>query len=383
MNVFNFLSHKYFGNSIESYIWFLAILIFGLILKRQLSDKVTRLLYILFRNQFKSIGLQKFLQLMARPIEVFFTILILYTACNRLTFPEEWNLASEENFGMRQVVSVILKSAIILSITWIILRLTDVIGLIFLMRARKTATMDDDQLVTFVKEGVKFILAAVGFFIMLGIVFKLDVVSLVTGLGIGGLAIALAAKETLENLLGSFTIFLDRPFVTGDSVKVGTVEGKVEHVGFRSTRIRALDKMIVTVPNKKMIDAELINDTDRMVRRSSMTITLKYDTTEEQLRNILNEVGNFLTGFPLIEKESVTVRFRNFSSSGLEVILIFVVLSPEMNDFLRVQEEVNYKIMSVVKKYNSAFAIPSFYKTDSDDGKTSTPGHFKTLVQGK
>ena len=97
-------------------------------------------------------------------------------------------------------------------------------------------------------------------------------------------------KESLENLIGSFNIFLDKPFVTGDTVKVGDIEGKVENVGFRSTRIRALDKMIVTVPNKKMIDAELVNETDRLVRRSNFTFTLNFETTEEHVRKILDEI---------------------------------------------------------------------------------------------
>src|SRR5205085_12023485 len=104
-----------------------------------------------------------------------------------------------------------------ISLCWIVLRATDFVALVMLNRAKRTETLSDDQMVTFVKEAVKVIIVVIAFFLILGMVFKLDVVSLLTGLGIGGLAIALAAKETLENLLGSFTIFLDKPFTTGDS----------------------------------------------------------------------------------------------------------------------------------------------------------------------
>src|SRR6185369_10292037 len=125
-----------------------------------------------------------------------------------------------------------------------------------------------DQLVPFLREAIKIIIGVFSFFFILGAVFHINIASLIAGLGIGGLAFALAAKETLENLLGSFTIFLDKPFVVGDVVKVGSAEGTIENIGFRSTRIRTLEKTLLTVPNKKMVDAELDNLTERVVRRA-------------------------------------------------------------------------------------------------------------------
>lgn len=383
MNIFNFLNHKYFGNSVESYLWFFMILIFGLISKHLVSAQVSRLLYFVFKKHVKSVGSQKIQQLMTRPIELLFTIIIVYLAFNRLVFPAEWQLAAGSQFGIRSLIAALLTAALIVSITWIILRTVDCFGLILLARARRTDSMDDDQLVTFFKESVKVIIAAVGFFVMLGAVFHLDIVSLVTGLGIGGLAIALAAKETLENLFGSFTIFLDKPFVTGDYVRIGAFEGKVENVGFRSTRIRALDKMIVTVPNKKMVDAELINESDRMMRRSSFNLVLSYETSEDQVRNILNEIRALLKSQEMIEKETSSVRFKNFSTVGLEISIIFIVLSPEMEVFLQILEEVNFEIMDIVRKNNTNFAVPFIYKQDLKDVKNNPPGYYKTLAAGK
>jgi len=383
MNTFNFLSHKYFDNTVESYIWFSVILIFGLISKHFVSAQISKMLYHVFKRHVKSVGEQKIRQIMSKPIELLFTILIVYLAFNRLVFPAEWKMATENQLGFRRVIGALLQSTIIISITWIILRTVDCFGLILLARAKKTDSLDDDQLISFFKEAVKVIIAVMGFFILLGVVFRLDIVSLVAGLGIGGLAIALAAKETLENLLGSFTIFLDKPFITGDSVKVGNFEGKVEHVGFRSTRIRALDKMIVTVPNKKMIDAELINDSDRIVRRASFVLTLSYDTTEEQIRSILSEIRVLLNEHLLIEKDTSIVRFRSFSAVGLEILVNFIVLSPEMDDFLQAQEEVNLQIMNIVKTNNSTFAYPLFFKSEPKEAKNNPPGYYKTLLAGK
>jgi MscS family membrane protein len=242
--------------------------------------------------------------------------------------------------------------------------MVDFISLLLLERAKKTVSMSDDQLIRFVKEAVKVFIAAIGFLILLGIAFRLNVVSLITGLGIGGLAIALAAKETLENLLGSFTIFLDKPFITGDTVRVGNVEGRVESVGFRSTRIRAVDKMMVTVPNKKMVDAELINDTDREVRRSALSIVLSYDTTEDQLKNILSEIKQVIKEHPLIEKNTESIRFKTLIAGGLEVAVIYIVLTADVNEFMEVQEEINFQIIKIIKGNGAVFSIPENYKQD-------------------
>ena len=111
-------------------------------------------------------------------------------------------------------------------------------------------------------------------------------------MGVGGIAIAMASKESLENLLGSFTIFLDQPFNVGDIVKIGTITGVVEKVGFRSTRIRTFDKSLVTVPNKKMVDAELDNLGMRPVRRAKFNIGLTYNTSQETIRNIVTDIQN-------------------------------------------------------------------------------------------
>jgi MscS family membrane protein len=218
--------------------------------------------------------------------------------------------------------------------------------------------MADDQLVIFAKEAVKVIVALIALFILIGVAFELDVVSLITGLGIGGLAFALAAKESLENLLGSFTIFLDKPFVTGDTVRVGSIEGTVESVGFRSTRIRSTDKMMVTVPNKKMVDAELINDTDRVVRRSAFSLYLSHDTTERQMRGVIGEIRDILNSNPHIESKTPIVRFRFFLEKGLEIFIVYIVLTSDNNEFLGIQEDVNFSILKILKEHEVTLAQP-------------------------
>jgi MscS family membrane protein len=246
-----------------------------------------------------------------------------------------------------------------LSFLWILLRIVDFFGVVFMYRAKLSASKADDMLVPFIKEGVKILLAMFGLLAILGTVFNLNVVTLIGGLGIGGLAVALAAKETLENLLGSFLIFLDKPFIIGDQIKVGSIEGIIEDIGFRSTRIRTFERTVVTVPNKKMVDAELENQTKREHRRARFTLSLTYDASPGVMKRLSSEIEHVLKTHALIEKETTWVRFREFSASSLDLQVNYFVHTPELEKFLEVREEINYTIMELVKKNGLEFALPS------------------------
>ncbi len=354
----NFLEYSFLGNTVESYLWFFGILTIGIILKNFISRIFSKLLYAIFKRYGKTVGVDSFLQLMNRPFQFFILVLIVYFAFDRLAFPAEWHINPIQKFGLRLVSFRTFQGVLIFSVFWIIVRAIDFIGMILIARARRTDSRMDDQLVPFAKEAIKVIVAGIGFFIAIGIIFNLDVVSLITGLGIGGLAFALAAKETLENLIGSFSIFLDKPFIVGDTVKVGAIEGRVETIGFRSTRIRGLDRMIVIVPNKKMTDAELMNDSERISRRARFSIELSNETSAEQMKAILSDIRKMLGGFDQIEAFP-TVRFKEFDSNSFDILIIYFAMLPLLEDFMALQEEVNFAILKILKDNNASFAMPS------------------------
>ena len=256
------------------------------------------------------------------------------------------------------VIYRIFKVAIIISVVWIVLRLVDFIASVVLHHALHTQSKMESQLVLFTKEVSKVVIAATGFFAALAIGFNLDVVSLVTGLGIGGLAFALAAKETLENLLGSFTIFLDRPFKVGDQIRVSGVEGTVESVGIRTTRLRSMDKSLVILPNKKMIDAELVNEDERALRRVRFTIGLNYGTTAEQLQNVSNEIKMLIHNHHMVN-DNVSVNFRTFGTNSLDILINYFIKDPAYEKFLEVNEEINLKIIGIVERNGCTFGLPS------------------------
>ena len=352
------LRQEFLGNSIENYLWFGGILLAGILFKRLISKLISRLLFASFGRKTRVVGVEKFLDLLTAPFSLLVLVITFYLAFNRLQIPAEWDFSPVNEFGMRMVLVRIYKVTMIFSVTWIVLRLTDFIAAVFLYRASLTESKMDDQRVVFAKEVSKVIIAVAGLFAGIAVGFNLDVISLVTGLGIGGLAFALAAKETLENLLGSFTIFLDKPFKVGDQIRVSGVEGQVESVGIRTTRLRSLEKSLIIVPNKKMIDAELINEDERLHRRVRYTIGLTYGTTAEQVRKVTTEIKAMLLNHPTVDG-NVMVYFRDFGSSSLDILINYFVMDPGYQRYLEVNEEINLEIMQIVERNGCSFAFPT------------------------
>jgi MscS family membrane protein len=353
-----FLLTEILGNTIQNYAWFFGAVLLGFIFKKLISKYLSHLLFKLLGKKGVEVGIDKFDTLLTKPIGFCIMLSIIYLGSTHIQYPTAWNLDPENEVGLRMLINKGFSLIYIYSIFIILLRLIDFIGLILLKRAEETASKMDDQLIPFVLEIIKFVVYVFAIFIILGSVLGVNIIALTTGLGIGGLALAMASKESLENLLGSFTIFLDQPFTVGDVVTVGAVTGVVEKVGFRSTRIRTFDKSLVTVPNKKMIDAELDNLGMRPVRRVKFNIGLTYETSTNQIKAIVTDIQEMIN---LHEKtnQDGRVRFQEFGSSSLDIMVMYFVDSPNWEDLINVKEDVNYKIMEIVKKHNSDFAFPS------------------------
>ena len=343
---------NFLGNSIKDYIYFFGIILIGLIFKKLISKYLSNILYKVVRKKDNNVGIDKFDELLTKPIGFFIVLCFIYFGASYVSYPS----FIDENF--QSIFSKIFSLFLIYAIYKIFVKVIDYIGLILKQRAAETENKMDDQLIPFAIEIGRILVVIFALFFILGNVFDINITALATGLGIGGIAIAMASKESLENLLGSFTIFFDRPFTVGDVVKVGTVTGLVEKVGFRSTRIKTFDKSVVTVPNKKMIDAELDNLGLRPVRRVKFHIGLTYDTSTEQIKNIVSDIQEMINNHEKTNEEG-KVRFQEFGASSLDIMVLYYVNSPKWEDLIDVKEDVNYKIMDIVKKHNSDFAFPS------------------------
>ena len=330
-----FFEQIFWGNTIQAYCWFFGIILVGLLLKKFVSRVISQLLFKLFKKFADDVQMETFISLLLKPFEFFISVASLYIAINRLNHPFEIKLFNyikivekvkiKEIFTLGDLFDKIFLFLILLSVFWIILRIIDFIAHVFMYKAMKTENKSDDQLVPFLKELFKFFIYFIGFFVLLVYVFEVNALSLITGLGIGGIAIALAAKESLENLIGSFTIFIDKPFTVGDLVKVDGVEGVIERVGFRSTVLRSTDKTTIIIPNRAMIDGVLENLTRRNYRRVKFNIGLIYETTPEMMKQIIGDMTIYLNTNSGTTDPNVT--FDSFGDSALNVQVLFLVES--------------------------------------------------------
>ena len=219
-------------------------------------------------------------------------------------------------------------------------------------------TLSDDQLVLFFRDFFKVVVLIIGILMFTKFVFNFNISNLITGLSIVTAAIALATRESLENLIASFIIFFDKPFTLGDLVKVEAITGTVEKIGLRSTRIRTDQKTIVTVPNKKMVDAELENITDRALWRVRFVIGLNYAMDASKLESILSDMRDNLKSNPMLD-ENPLVRFEHFGSSSLDVLVSYMVKTNDYEVMIVEREKINFEIMRIVKAGGGDFAFPS------------------------
>ncbi len=189
--------------------------------------------------------------------------------------------------------------------------------------------------------------------------FGINVGAVLAGLGIGGLAVALAAQKTVENLFGGVTLIFDQPVRVGDFCRFGDQVGTVEAVGLRSTRIRTLDRTVVTIPNGTFAGMQLENFALRDRIWLHPSIGLRYETSADQLRYVLIELKKMLLGHPKVHPDPARVRFVSFGDYSLNLEIFAYVLTADINEFLAVQEDIFLRIMDIVEASGTGFAFPS------------------------
>ncbi|MDD2765656.1 MAG: mechanosensitive ion channel family protein [Opitutaceae bacterium] len=186
-----------------------------------------------------------------------------------------------------------------------------------------------------------------------------DVKAFLAGLGIGGLAFALAAQDTIGNVFGSVVVAIDQPFKIGEFVRIGSFLGMVEDMGLRSTKLRALDKSLVIIPNKT-VAAEAITNLSRFTqRRVEQVIGLTYDTTAAQMDAIIEEIRRIIVGEDEVDPTSVIVCFRDYSASSLDIWIVYVMKDPDFLKHLALRQRINLAIMRAVQARGLSFAFPT------------------------
>ena len=358
MDNFNdLLDQSFLGNTFSHYIWFLAFILFGIIFNKLLANLSGRIIYRLLRKSSHGVGIQMFYKMVRRPFRLLFMLIFIYVACDYIAFPDEWHLVGSTHFGLRMILEKVYATVFISNIIWIFLKIVDFFGQVFKQRISLEERPMNEQLISFAVDMIKITVVIFGIFIILGTLFGLNIGSIVAGLGIGGLAIALAAKETLENLFGSFTIFMDKPFIVGDLIQTNDITGNAEKIGFRSTRIRTLDKKYVTIPNKKLVDSLLINLTQRNMQRVLMQLYFSQTSPAGKIKEFMAELKNMVDTMPETNQDC-TVAFMDIEKNAYKIEVVYFVNGIDFSLYTKIKESVNFSIFEMAAKLGLDFDFP-------------------------
>lgn len=242
---------------------------------------------------------------------------------------------------------------------WSTYRIIDIISSIAsVVLDRRTSTFDD-LLVPFLRKFLKIIVTILGIVYFFGRIYPEDVNKLLGGLGLGGLAFALAAQDTIKNVFGSITVMLDRPFEIGDWIKLEGVEGMVESVGFRSTRVRTFANSLISVPNGKLIEAVVDNFGRRQYRRLSCKLNVTYSTTPEKLESFCEGIRELIRRHPYTRKDMYHVYFNEFGAHSLDILVYMFFEAPDWATELRERHRLLTDILRLARCIGVDFAFPT------------------------
>lgn len=214
------------------------------------------------------------------------------------------------------------------------------------------------SIVLFLRRLFKVIIFIIGFIAVLGAV-GVDVTAGIAALGIGGLALALGAQKSIENFVGSVTLIADRPLRVGDTTKIGDTFGTVENIGMRSTRIRTLDRTVVTIPNGELSSTKIENFAHRDRFWFHPVFSMRYETTADQMRYLLVELRSVLYAHPKVDPEPARVRFAEFGDASLNIEIFSYIFATDYSDYMEIKEDLLLRMMDVVEKSGTGFAFPS------------------------
>ena len=260
--------------------------------------------------------------------------------------------------GVLAVLMAAVRFFTVVAAVWAAYRLIDLLSAYFVKKAEKTRTKFDDLLIPLISRTLKVFVACVGV-VTMAEAFNLPIAGLLGGLGLGGAALALASKDTLSNVFGSVTVLIDRPFEIGDWVKIGDVEGTVETVGIRSTRVRTFYNSLTSVPNSVLTTATVDNMGQRRYRRIKAMLGLQYDTPPERIEAFCEGVRELIRRHPYTRKDYYHVYFNQFSDSSLDVLLYCFLECPDWCVELRERQRLFLDILKLARQLGVSFAFPT------------------------
>jgi MscS family membrane protein len=365
----DFLDQVWLDNTLRSYLVVAIVILFIIIVKRYVAKYIAMLIFQFVKRIWKDIEKKPFIALVAKPLGFFLAVFTSVIALNKLVFPQQLNV-DIYHVTVKELAHGLGRLAIILSFIRLMTRMIDFISIILTIRANRTHDTTDNQLIVFFKDFFKVIFMIIGLLMIMKYTFGYSISNLLTGLSIVGAAIALALRESLENLIASFIIFLDKPFQVGDSVKVHSFSGTVEKIGLRSTRIRTDQKTFITVPNKQMVDSILDNLSQRTQRKGELRLEISLSTSSEAIEELIKEI-RMITGRK--EISSATVILNDITATAFQINVDYFTGPVTQEEFNRIKEGINLSVLKLMEKMGIeiAGAVTDIKLT----GSSETPGN--------
>jgi len=343
-----------FGGNLDKYIY--AIFIFTIIqLLRVVFKKIITKIIQKTNNQYDD----EIVVVIEKPMKYLFIFIGIKLAIAILVFSSD----------IRIIINNIISSGFIFVVFWSFVKLLNYFSKHLTTITNKFGDKISPDVANFLIKSIRLFIIAIGIFTILQ-EWGYNISGFLASLGLVGMAFALAAKDTAANLFGSLVIFTDKPFNVGDWIKTPDVEGTIESIGIRSTKVRTFAQALVTVPNATLANSAILNWSKMGKRRIKMNVGLTYDTKVSQLEKVVLDIKNMLKNHPDIHQDTIHVYFTTFDDSSLSVFCYFFTKTTNWGEFMRVRENTNFEIMKIVEQNNTSFAFPSrsIYIENNNEG---------------
>lgn len=343
----NFLQYIFLGNTVETWLAGLGIFVVFVVLRFRLVNLFILAVRRLTKKTSTTLD-DKFIDVIEHPLRWAVLLIGLYVALNVFQISQNTEV----------IFSHLLRSVIILLAIWIAYRVITVFSDTLQSLSRHFKSELSESLIKLLISMFKALIIALGI-ITIFQEWGFNVNGFLASLGLVGMALALAAKDTAANFFGSIMIFTDRPFKIGDWIKTPEVEGTIEDIGIRSTKVRTFAQALVTVPNANLANKAILNWSRMGKRRIKMTIGLTYATTSQQMQNILAQMRTLLQEDSDIHPDTIYIHFTDFEESALGIFCYFFTNTTNWGEYMQVRERINLEFMKIVEQNGASFAFPS------------------------
>jgi len=337
---FTYDKYKFVGFAIVVFLLFL-------ILKNIFVKYVFKIILKLV-NKTKFNADTKIVAAFERPLINFFEVLGGYFSFVILTYALPIHLG---------LIDKVFSSAIIILISWGLYNLTGESSLLFDKMHKAYDIKVDKILFPFISKTLRLILVALVITIIAE-KWGYNIQGFIAGLGLGGLAFALAAKDAAANIIAGMSIILDKPFTIGDWINSDVLEGSIENISFRTTKIRTIDEALIIVPNSKLTNEPVTNFSRRGKRRVSFSLELNYGTSRQKLENCVASIRDMLENHPEVTKEGILVRFDKIKAASLDILICYFADTPEFDEYFKVKENINFEIVDILHREKVSMAFP-------------------------